>query len=350
MAGTGVELLFGPLLIGVILSTAVYGIMSVQMLLYYQTYKKDAPWIRYFMLYLFFAETANLLFEIGIIYEPLIVRYGTQQALITSPLLLPGDAISIVMVSTPVQLFTAWRISVITGSIVLPLIISVLSVASFGGGLLVTVFVSIRNEFREFQSFSGAVIVWLICSAVCDVLIAVVLTYSLTSRKTGFTAVDGQINRIIRLTVQTGAITAVAALADLILFLALPATTLNFIPDFPLSKLYTISLLSTLNARARGRSEDVEQRLPNALFNESTTQKSTMMRNSVLLRPPNPYVNLHVQQNTYQSSNATLVAPGGPSFVDKDSPDAPPKEMHYPPDSRAETTYTPSSRRPPLRF
>ncbi|KAJ7354404.1 hypothetical protein DFH08DRAFT_44245 [Mycena albidolilacea] len=248
MAGPGVELLFGPLLIGTILSTAVYGIMSVQMFQYYQAYKRDTRWIRYFMLYLFFAETANLLFEIGIIYEPLIIRYGTERAVITSPLFLPGDAISIVAVSTPVQLFTAWRISVITGSIILPLIISVLSVASFGGGLLVTIFAAVRNEFREFQSFSGAVILWLVCSAVCDVLIAVVLTYSLTKRKTGFTAVDGQINRIIRLTVQTGAITAIAALADVILFLAFPGTSLNFIPDFPLSKLYTISLLTSTPA------------------------------------------------------------------------------------------------------
>lgn len=42
-----------------------------------------------------------------------------------------------------------------------------------------TIFAAVRNEFREFQSFSGAVILWLVCSAVCDVLIAVVLTYSL---------------------------------------------------------------------------------------------------------------------------------------------------------------------------
>lgn len=83
--------------------------------------------------------------------------------------------------------------------------------------MLVTVFVSVRNEFREFQSFSGAVIIWLVSSALCDVMIAAVLTYSLVcfrsyswvpwsefnlyiqwTRKTGFTAVDGQINRIIR--------------------------------------------------------------------------------------------------------------------------------------------------------
>ncbi|KAJ6456505.1 hypothetical protein C8R45DRAFT_1034710 [Mycena sanguinolenta] len=328
MTGPGVELLFGPLLIGVILSTLAYGIMSVQMLSYYQTYKRDARWIRYFMLYLFCAETVNLLIEIGIIYEPLIVRYGAQRAHIISPILLPGDAVSIVASSTPVQLFTAWRISVITGSIVLPLLISLLSVISFGGGMLVTVFVSLRNEFREFTSFSGAIIVWLVSSALCDVLITAVLTYSLTTRKTGFSSVDGQINRIIRLTVQTGAITAVAALADVILFLAFPATTLNFIPDFPLSKLYTISLLSTLNARARGRSQDAENRLPNALFNETTTQKTTVhaIRNSVI-RPTSQYANVHVYPNAYQSSNG------------QDIMEVSLKDMHYPPDVRAARMY-----------
>ncbi|KAF8207949.1 hypothetical protein K438DRAFT_2013323 [Mycena galopus ATCC 62051] len=378
MAGTGVELLFGPLLIGVILSTLTYGIMSVQMLLYYQAYKKsDARWIRYFMLYLFFAETANLLIEIGIIYEPLIVRYGAQRALIISPIrvfdfrfryvelteefgiVIPGDAVSIVAVSTPVQMFTAWRISVITGSVILPFIISVFSVVSFGGGLLVTIFASIRNEFREFQSFSGAVIVWLVSSAVCDVLITVVLTYSLVrvyffprasanfgaaSRPPARQAMQST-TRSIELydvstdssagtpahlitsteivTVQTGAITTVAALADVILFLVFPATTLNFIPDFPLSKLYTISLLSTLNARARGRS-DAENRMPNALFNESTTQKSTIhtMRNSVL---PNQCP-VRVFANTYQSEGTAVV----PQFVVEDVADVSPKETEYP--------------------
>jgi hypothetical protein len=55
-------------------------------------FTRDSLWFRYFvchnlvlthpysniiqMLYLFFAETANLLIEIGVIYEPLIIRYG----------------------------------------------------------------------------------------------------------------------------------------------------------------------------------------------------------------------------------------------------------------------------------
>ncbi|KAJ7034042.1 hypothetical protein C8F04DRAFT_1102892 [Mycena alexandri] len=296
MASTGVELLFGPLLIGVLLGTAVYGVMAVQMLRYYQMYKKDAHWIRYFLLYLFIVESVNLAVQIGIVYEPLIVRYGTQQALITSPLLLPGDAISIVMASTPIQLFTAWRISVITGSIVIPLLISALAVVSFGGAVLVTIFVTIRNEFQEFQSFSWAVIIWLISSAVVDVLIAAKLTHSLSTRRTGFSAMDGQINRLIRLTVQTGAITAIVALVDVVLFLAFPQTTLQFIVDFPLPKLYAICLLSTLNARSRGRTEDAEQRMPNALFKETTTTTRSQGQSHL---PPHKETSVHAKQNMY---------------------------------------------------
>ncbi|KAF7325183.1 hypothetical protein MKEN_00562400 [Mycena kentingensis (nom. inval.)] len=278
MAGGGVDLLFGPnrrrpMLIGVFLSTIFYGVMSVQMFVYYQTYKRDIPWIRYFVLYLFPAESAGLFFQLGIVYEPLILRYGQPRALIFSPLLLPGDAISIVLVSTPIQIFTAWRIRVITGSRILLAFLSLFAVVSFAGGLGVTVFAATRNQYRQFQSFSGVVAMWLASSAVCDILIAGILTYSLTRRKTGFTAVDGQINRIIRLTVQTGAITA---LADLVLFLSFPTTTLQFIPDFPLSKFYSICLVSTLNARSRGRSDEEQQRLrlPNALFDSTENSAS----------------------------------------------------------------------------
>ncbi|KAF7334796.1 hypothetical protein MSAN_02366200 [Mycena sanguinolenta] len=195
MPGSGVELLFGPLLIGVILSTLTYGVMSVQMLVYFQTYKSDARWDRYFMMYLFCTETVNLLVEIGIIYEPLIIRYGAERALIISPLLLPGDAISI-------------------------------------------------------------------------------------------------------------------------------TTALNFIPDFPLSKLYTISLLSTLNARAGGRSADAENRLPNALFNESSTPKTTTHTTQNSILGPKQYANVYVYPNTYQSPN------------DQDVTEVSLKDMGYPPDMR----------------
>ncbi|KAJ7211096.1 hypothetical protein C8J57DRAFT_1400037 [Mycena rebaudengoi] len=281
MPGPTADHLFGPMLIGVLLSTTLYGVVVVQMSLYFQAFKKDASYIRYLIIYLLVAETVVVAGQIGIIYEPLIIRYGAPESVIFSPKLLPADAISIVLVSTPIQLFTAWRISVITGSKLSSLFVSALALASFTAGLLVSVSVSMKNEFRKFQSFQGVVIIWLSCSAACDVLITIVLTYSLRARKTGM-AVDSQVNRIIRLTVQTGAVTAIAALLDFILFLAFPGSSLNFIPDFSIPHFFTISLLSTLNARIRGRSKELDKRMPNALFHEShsVTPTSTLHSHS----------------------------------------------------------------------
>jgi len=273
----GVDLLFGPMLIGVVLNMMLYGTMFVQMLTYYQRYTNDFPWIRYFMLYLFIVETVNVVVEVGIIYDPLIIQYGKEAAIAISPKLLPGDAILIAIVSAPIQLFTAWRISVITGSFILPGIISLLSLGSFAAGVLVSYMVHINPEFRAFQNFTTEVIVWLVLSAGCDILIAVGMTHALYTRKTGLSDVDGKINRIIRLTVETGALTAITALADVMLFLVFPRTSMNFVADFPLSNLYTCSILAMLNSRERRKSADAENAHP---------APQTHAQSEITIKPP----------------------------------------------------------------
>ncbi|KAJ7502601.1 hypothetical protein B0H11DRAFT_644247 [Mycena galericulata] len=254
----GVELLFGPMLIGVLLNMMLYGVVFIQMVAYFERYPNDSTWIRCLMLYLFLVATANVFIESGILYQPLIMQYGEQASFLVSPKLLPGDSILIAIVSAPIQLFTAWRISVITGSFIVPTLIGLLSLTSFAGGILVSIMVFMNPEFRNFDVFSTEVTLWLVSSAVCDVSIAIAMSYSLWKRKTGFSRVDGQINRIVRLTVETGTVTAVAALVDVLLFKLFPNTSLNFIVDYPLSNLYTCSILAMLNSRERVKPRDAE--------------------------------------------------------------------------------------------
>jgi len=245
----GIELFFGPLLIGVFLNTILYGVLLVQMFIYYQSFKREASWIRYFVLYLFIVETLNTCFDIMLIYEPLITRYATTRALTIAPMMLKADGVVTVAISTPVQIFIAWRIKIISQSTLLTALISFFAICSFVGGVATTVAVSVAPEFARFQEFEWTIITWLVGSAVADVFITGSLVWSLYNRKTGVAGSDDIINKIMRLSIQTGAITTIAAITDIILWRLLPHTTLNFIPDFPLSKLYTNSLLSTFNAR-----------------------------------------------------------------------------------------------------
>ncbi|KAJ7354392.1 hypothetical protein DFH08DRAFT_984880 [Mycena albidolilacea] len=250
----GVTLLFGPMMIGVMLNMILYGAMFTQMVAYYQRYTQDSPWIRYLMLYLLVVETAGIIVECGIIYDPLIFQqrcgdYNLSEAGFYPESVLPPSWF-------PKHLTS--RISVVTQSLILPGIIALLSLGSFGAGITVSILVSLNPEFHKFGNFKAVITLWLVLSAVCDIVIAVGMTHALYTRKTGFGVVDGQINRIIRLTVETGALTAITALVDLMLFLVFPNTTINFIVDFPLSNLYTFSMLAMLNSRERNKTVDAE--------------------------------------------------------------------------------------------
>ncbi|KAF7359745.1 F-box domain-containing protein [Mycena venus] len=277
-----VQILFAPMLIGVHLNTALYGVLLVEMAMYYKRYKHDRKWMRYLALYLLIAETANVVFEIGLIYEPLITRYGTAKALQVSPL--RQTRRSLPQYPPPIQLFTAWRVQVITGSYLLPTLIATTAFISFAGGVSVTIVVTLHSSYTDFASFKPFVITWLSASAMCDVILSATLVYSLSVRKTGTHSVDHHIDRIIRLTVKTGFFTAVAVLLDLFIFSFSPDSTLRFIFDFPLSKIYTCFLFSNLNSRP-WKKEAFSNDGINALFERSPVEERYLRIPSVYAAP-----------------------------------------------------------------
>jgi hypothetical protein len=50
-----------------------------------------------------------------------------------------------------------------------------------GSGIIVSINVFMHPEFRSFETFTTEVIVWLVLSAVCDVVIAAGMTHALVS-------------------------------------------------------------------------------------------------------------------------------------------------------------------------
>ncbi|KAF9445152.1 hypothetical protein P691DRAFT_289478 [Macrolepiota fuliginosa MF-IS2] len=266
-----IPLLFGPMLLGAFFNTILYGVMIVQLLVYFQTYKKDSWWLRSFIFYLLIAETLNTGFSIGLLYEPLILKYGQPAATTFFPLMLPAEPIMTVVISTPIQMFIAWRIRVISERSWVPGLVVVLSLVSCGGGTWLAYTVTAIRRFSRKPDLHRPALTWLLASAIADVIITVALVYNLTRRKTGIVQTDDTINKIIRMTVQTGLITAIFAVLDVICFLVLPNTTLNFFWDLALCKLYTNALMSTLNAReGLGRMMSGEHGQTNVLFADNS--------------------------------------------------------------------------------
>ncbi|KAH8813837.1 hypothetical protein DL96DRAFT_505699 [Flagelloscypha sp. PMI_526] len=274
---------YGPMLVGTFFNLILYGIFVLQAFNYWQTYKGDHGWLRALVLYLFVAETANSIACIFIPYQPLVLQNGTDLPLQMLPTALAADPITSVLISTPVQLFIAYRMKVISNSWILPTIVFVIALASCGGGLWLGGVVIMIKGIPVNGEMETPATVWLSASAAADVFITVGLTWSLYRSKTGFATTDTMINKIIRLTIQTGLITSLFALLDIILFQALPTSSASFTFDFMLSKLYSNSLLSTLNARAS--LNDLVNSRPiqsNVLFGTDTGHLTTINAESTL--------------------------------------------------------------------
>ncbi|KAI0795318.1 hypothetical protein BC629DRAFT_1592810 [Irpex lacteus] len=247
--GSPATVTYGPIFIGVIFNILLYGVMITQMFLYFTVYKRDKPWMKIFVCLLFLCDTLNTAFDIAFVYIPLVTKYGDVQALSYATWIFSTDPAMTAIIALMVQSFFAWRVKVLTNNWPLVAFISCCSIAQWCGGLGTSIACGIVPEFIHFQNFKVIVIIWLAFSATADTVITGALVWHLRKHKTGFTSTDDVVNKIIRLTVQTGMITALCAIVDLIAFLASPGG-IHLVFNLPLAKLYTNSLMSSLNSRA----------------------------------------------------------------------------------------------------
>jgi len=319
-----VDALFGPFLIGVCVNCILYGVMLLQVMIYFVSYKKDPAWIRFFVLYLLIAESVNVGCNIATIYEPLVSRYGTPAALKYFPIMITATPATNVAISAPVQIFTAWRVTVLTRKKWIGGIIVALALVSAAFAIRTAVIIAVVRVFAKKAATRQSATIWLITSSSADVLITATLYFTLSRRKTGFRSTDVMINRILRLTLQTGMWTLTFAMIEVILFLVYGKTTANFAIDFPLSKLYTNALLSTLNARLAWRKLDAidtrDQEDDNVLFGRGVASDQTRSQ-----------VSLGHQVSTIRSATVPRPHPAGASVTFGNS-----YEMDYRSDRRNE--------------
>ncbi|KAJ3926485.1 MAG: hypothetical protein NXY57DRAFT_1028891 [Lentinula lateritia] len=298
---------YTPFFVGTFLNIFLYGVAVTQMYTYYRTSASDKLWMKLLVLYLFVLDTVNSFCDIGLLFEPLLLDFGNQDVVATSPWTLRLDGISTALISTPVQIFMAWRIKIIMETIIPTVIISILAISSLTGSIWLAIAVSNTPQYAKFDDFRAAPSLWLISSAIADIAIACCLVYGLSKKRTGFAVLNDQIDRIIRVTVQTGSLTALTALIDVIVFLSVPDTTIFFAWDLALSKLYTTTLLSSLNSRASARNADRNKvNEPNALFSSETSSHLTFNQQNARVSRYNPTTQAPKNTNGFSEDHYEL--------------------------------------------
>ncbi|KAF9546747.1 hypothetical protein CPC08DRAFT_675445 [Agrocybe pediades] len=278
------EIAVGPMLIGFTFNAILLGVMLTQVYIYYTSFKKDSKWIKLYVAILLVLDLANTVTEAIAIYQEVIVNFDNLESLnFVRPVLMSQSAVT-ACIASAVQFFYAWRIYNLTKSNTFPVLIILNGIVGFVASLVTSVEIGESLLFSGLAKDKPSITVWLASEVVGDILITIVLVTYLTTHRTGFKKSDMLIDKIIRITIQTGILTATFATVNLVVYLADP-TGLHLLFNFVLAKLYSNTLMSTLNSRGIWMSDG-----PGASLKSSNTVSSRTQDD--------------VPMNIYKSSNS----------------------------------------------
>jgi len=252
MAST-LDTLFGPALVGIILFALTFGVFSSQLYTYFFKYPKDAVWMKCMVTAMWVVAAFQLSTNIHMIYVYLVADFGQVNKLkyATWDWLLYVACTSII--ATCVQSFFARRVFILTRQPILRwavtgIIISLSLVQTIIGFVVMAKCYQVK-AFLDFKAVTWGVDLWLGCACACDVIIALAMCYFLHTSRTGIKRTDQLINRLMAYAIQTGALTSIVEIICLATFTGSQFHFGHILVVFPLSGLYSTSLMANLHAR-----------------------------------------------------------------------------------------------------
>ncbi|EIW79778.1 hypothetical protein CONPUDRAFT_144934 [Coniophora puteana RWD-64-598 SS2] len=213
---SGYEASLGTVLIGALVNTFLYGIVTNQYAVYYQRFNSQ-QWLRnYPQIIVVVRLSLGYSMQCSVLH--VVVRLEAGLTCIRLPLqpyeVFPATTACSAFVT---QIFLTWRIWRLTQHKLIVTISAFLALASLGFGIACGI-KSTVSQIAGGQSLYKAVITrmaWMISQVVADLFI---------TTRTGIKRTDNIIYRLIRGAVQTGVIAVLFALASLVSYLAWPET------------------------------------------------------------------------------------------------------------------------------
>ncbi|KAK0454865.1 hypothetical protein EV421DRAFT_455976 [Armillaria borealis] len=244
----------GVLLVALTVSSSIYGVTCVQAVQYYRRYTSDSAVLKVSVAVVWALETLNQGLTMFSLYHYLVRDRGNMEALSYTEWSLAVPSGTNGLAASIIQFFFAYRVYImsdrnlhLTGSV------CVMSVTQFAVSFAVMV-QSIRFPAAiDYRRFEHLVPPCFAITAATDVLITVSLCYYLQIRKSGLEKTDGVVNRLTLLTINNGILSSAVALTAFVCQLAASGTMLPFAMCFLLGKVYTNTLLSSLNSRSSTR-------------------------------------------------------------------------------------------------
>ncbi|KIJ48783.1 hypothetical protein M422DRAFT_66276 [Sphaerobolus stellatus SS14] len=239
--------LYGAAFIGLLVTCFLSGIMTLQVHLYFQDSHQDRLPLKLLVIVVWILDMTHLVGISVFVYHYVISNWGNESIIGQSTWTLGLEEMLNTWITFTVQMFFIYRISVLirySRWYLSPLVLLAFVHLGFGTGggiksmLPQTVGHLASTRLLVTPEFSGAI---------NDILIAATLCYFLRAQRTVVS--QRLVDRLIAYTINTGLLTSFLAFIDIGLFISMPGNYIHLAFNFTIGRIYTNSLMGTLNLR-----------------------------------------------------------------------------------------------------
>ncbi|KAK0486449.1 hypothetical protein IW261DRAFT_1590725 [Armillaria novae-zelandiae] len=251
--GYPIEQLSGPEIVGYLLHWGLFGTLSVQLYLYYLAFPNDRQFIKYLVYGIYIVEFVQTMILSHDAFAMFGYGFGDLDALTDVHFYwLFGPILSTISACVG-HLFYAYRILILSKSRMVPIFVICACLTSSVAAIITAVYLFQAGNITKLNNRKTSIAfgIWRGGSAFCDIIVAICMTYYLMRSSTHFRRTQIIVTKLIRLTVESGAVTAIGTILDLILFFAFRDQIYHSTLALIMTKLYANSVYMVLNSRIR---------------------------------------------------------------------------------------------------
>ncbi|PBK85468.1 hypothetical protein ARMGADRAFT_1128834 [Armillaria gallica] len=300
-----IEKLTGPMIVASLLHWGLFGTLSVQLYLYYLAFPKDRKFTKYLVYGIYIVEIVQTMFVTHDAFA--VFGYGFGDLIALTDMHFNWFAVPIMsgIVACVGQVFYGYRIFILSKSQIIPIFVTCISLTSTVASIVTGVYSFEAGNIIELnkRKINIAVGIWCGASALCDIVIAICMTYYLMRSSTSFRRTQILLTKLIRLTIETGSVTAAVALVTVTLFFILPHQTFYTTPALLIPKLYANTVFMVLNSRMRimgGRdtyTSSTDISIPTTILRDTSSQSTEDTRQTEGRRASDVAISKEISNN-----------------------------------------------------
>ncbi|KAF8507923.1 hypothetical protein JB92DRAFT_2815042 [Gautieria morchelliformis] len=246
------DLTLGALEIPILISSVLYGVTCLQAFLYTVTERSfgDPRWVQVMVGLVWLLETGHTVFTWILLYSYTVTNFGDPSVVFSTPWSLGYSYVFTAALGSIVQTFFAYRIYILTGRRIIPIISWCAAASRLATGTALAILTTSSHGILDFTArFSWLETAHLTVDVATDALITTSLCYHLLRHTAVSKPTRRVVHRLVLYTVETGLATSTCAVATIICsrVQASNLVGLGFVMIYP--RLFANSLLAALNSR-----------------------------------------------------------------------------------------------------